>query len=64
MRSSRSGDRARFAELKDPVRGKIARYGLTDVLDPSHFYPTVKAAVDAFQAETGATWPGADGDEG
>ncbi len=54
----------RFAELKDPVHGKIARYGLTDVLDPRHFYPTVKAAVDAFQAETGAKWPGSDGDEG
>ncbi len=54
----------RFAELKDPVRNKIERYGLSDELDPSHFYPTVKAAVRAFQAETGAAWPGADGEDG
>jgi high affinity sulfate transporter 1 len=53
----------RFAELKDPVRRKIERYGLTRQIDPSHFYPTVKAAVRAFQAETGATWPGANGGE-
>ena len=54
----------RFAELKDPVRNKIERYGLADVLDPGHFYPTVNAAVHAFQEETGATWPGAHGDDG
>ncbi len=50
-----------FAELKDPVRSKIERYRLTHELDPSHFYPTVRAAVRAFQAETGATWPGGNG---
>jgi high affinity sulfate transporter 1 len=49
-----------FAELKDPVRRKIERYGLTRTIDPSHFYPTVEAAVAAFRAETGAQWP-ADG---
>jgi high affinity sulfate transporter 1 len=45
-----------FAEMKDPVREKIERYGLTRTIDPAHFYPTVRAAVDAFQAETGARW--------
>jgi len=49
-----------FAELKDPVRRKIERYGLTRTIDPNHFYPTVEAAVAAFRAETGAQWP-ADG---
>jgi high affinity sulfate transporter 1 len=39
-----------FAEMKDPVREKIARYELTRTIDPSHFYPTVKAAVRAFNA--------------
>jgi high affinity sulfate transporter 1 len=45
-----------FAELKDPVRRKIERYGLTRTIDPGHFYPTVEAAVAAFREETGAQW--------
>src|SRR5829696_398693 len=47
-----------FAELKDPVRRKIERYGLTSQIDPSHFFPTVDAAVDAFRLQTGAHWVG------
>lgn len=39
-----------FAELKDPVRAKIERYGLTRTIDPEHFYPTLEAA---FRAKTG-----------
>lgn len=39
-----------FAEMKDPVREKIERYGLTRTIDPSHFYPTVDEAVAAFRA--------------
>jgi len=45
-----------FAELKDPVRGKIERYGLTRTIDPHHFFPTIEAAVTAFRAATGADW--------
>ena len=45
-----------FAEMKDPVRRKIDRYELTRTIEPSHFFPTVKAAVDAFQKKTGAEW--------
>jgi high affinity sulfate transporter 1 len=50
-----------FAELKDPVRRKIDRYGLAGHvkpghIDPAHFFPTIDAAVDAFRAETGAQW--------
>jgi high affinity sulfate transporter 1 len=41
-----------FAEMKDPVRAKIERYGLTRTIDPGHFFPTVGAAVRAFQAES------------
>src|SRR3954451_16559517 len=44
-----------FAELKDPVRRKIERYGLTREIEPRHFFPTVEAAVEAFRARTGAT---------
>ncbi|MEU1229412.1 sulfate permease [Streptomyces sp. NPDC005828] len=52
-----------FAELKDPVRRKIERYGLTRALDPRRFFPTVEAAVAAYRRNTGAEWtPGADED--
>jgi high affinity sulfate transporter 1 len=45
-----------FAELKDPVRAKIERYGLTRTIDPRHFFPTIEAAVAAFRQQTGAHW--------
>ncbi|MEU6309394.1 sulfate permease [Streptomyces sp. NPDC047014] len=45
-----------FAELKDPVRRKIERYGLTRTIDPRHFFPTVEAAVAAYRLRTGARW--------
>ena len=45
-----------FAELKDPVRGKIERYGLTRTIDPGHFYPTIESALTAYRQETGAEW--------
>jgi high affinity sulfate transporter 1 len=49
-----------FAEMKDPVRRKIERYGLTRTIDPQHFFPTIDAAVAVFRAETGAQWAAAD----
>ena len=52
-----------FAEMKDPVRRKIDRYELTRTIDPSHFFPTLEAAVDAFQKKTGAEWVPAARDE-
>jgi MFS superfamily sulfate permease-like transporter len=42
-----------FAELKDPVREKINRYGLTRTIDPSHFFPTLEDAVQAYRRESG-----------
>jgi high affinity sulfate transporter 1 len=50
-----------FAELKDRVREKVERYGLTRTIDSRHFYPTIEAAIAAFRAETGAEWRAADG---
>jgi high affinity sulfate transporter 1 len=49
-----------FAEMKDPVRRKIERYGLTRTIDPRHFFPTIDAAVAAFREQTGAQWAAAD----
>ncbi len=49
-----------FAEMKDPVRDKINRYELTRTIDPTHFYPTIRAAVQAFDAlDTGRADGGA-----
>jgi len=45
-----------FAELKDPVRRKIDRYGLTRTINPQHFFPTIESAIAAFRQETGADW--------
>ncbi len=40
-----------FAELKNPVKEKIIRYGLLDTIDSRHFYPTLETAVAAFYEE-------------
>ncbi len=51
-----------FAELKDPVRRKIERYGLARTIERRHFFPTVGAAVNAFRRQSGAKWaPGQEG---
>ncbi len=42
-----------FAELKDPVKGKIVRYSLLDTIEARHFYPTIDVAVDVFLEEHG-----------
>ena len=46
-----------FAELKDPVRRKIERYGLTRTINPDHFYPTIEAAIAAFRHHTTPNGP-------
>jgi MFS superfamily sulfate permease-like transporter len=51
-----TGTRLVFAELKDAVREKIERYELVDALGDDRYYPTVRAAVEAYQAETGLGW--------
>ena len=52
----RHGTALVFAELKDPVRRKIDRYGLARAIEPDHFFPTVEAAVATYRSRTGATW--------
>jgi high affinity sulfate transporter 1 len=51
-----------FAELKDPVRRKIERYGLTRTIDPGHFFPTIEVAVEFCRQQTGAQWPAVTGE--
>lgn len=46
-----------FAEIKDPVKAKIDRYELTKTIDPTHFFPTIGAAVRAYRELTAARGP-------
>ena len=45
-----------FAELKDPVRDLLRRYGIEAAIGPERFYPTIGVAVAAYLAETGTDW--------
>ena len=46
----RSGIELRFAEMKDPVKDWLSRYGLLQKIGDDSFYPTVGTAVDAYVA--------------
>ncbi|HEX6868824.1 MAG TPA: sulfate permease [Candidatus Limnocylindrales bacterium] len=48
-----SGIHLAFAELQDEVRDMIGRYGLMDVIEEGHFYPSVTKAVEGYRRETG-----------
>ncbi|MFL6777736.1 MAG: SulP family inorganic anion transporter [Sphingomicrobium sp.] len=48
----------RFAELKDPVKDKMRRFGLLELLGENCFHPTIDAAVQGFLREDRV--PGAD----
>jgi MFS superfamily sulfate permease-like transporter len=45
-----------WAELKDPVRRKLDRYGLTAAVGPERFFATLDEAVTAYRARTGVAW--------
>jgi high affinity sulfate transporter 1 len=45
-----------FAELKDPVRGRLRAYGTLERLGDVRLYPTVGASVSGYRRETGAPW--------
>jgi len=45
-----------FAELKDAVRHKMEGYEITRTLGSDHFYPTIRTAVDAYQAAHDVPW--------
>ena len=52
-----AGIRFAFAELQSDVALAIVRYGLLEVIDQGHLYPSVTQAVKAFRIETGADPP-------
>jgi MFS superfamily sulfate permease-like transporter len=51
-----AGVSLRFAELKDPTKDRLKRYGLVEVLGAHAFFPTVGAAVEGYLDETGIDW--------
>lgn len=44
-----------FAELKDPVRERLVRYGLDDDI-ATRYFPTIAAAVSAYVEAEGVEW--------
>ena len=45
-----------FAELKDPVRDWLRRYGVYDAIGDHRFFPTIGVAVAAYLDATGIDW--------
>lgn len=50
------GVELQFAEMKDPVKDKMKRFGLFQHMGETAFHPTVGAAVDAYLEEAGVDW--------
>jgi MFS superfamily sulfate permease-like transporter len=46
----------RFAEVKDPVKDKLKRFGLFERFGASSFHPTLNGAVDAYLEEHTVNW--------
>lgn len=45
-----------FAELKDPVRDRLQRYGLQARIGRGFFFPTVEVAVKAYLEQHPVAW--------
>ncbi len=58
------GVRLVFAELKGPVKEKARRFGLSATLSDDRFFPSVNAAVAAFESGASPARGAADGAEG
>jgi MFS superfamily sulfate permease-like transporter len=45
-----------FAELKDPVRDRLRRYGIEDAIGDDRFSPPLGVAVATYRDMSGAEW--------
>jgi STAS domain len=45
-----------FAELKDPVKDKLKRFGLFAQLGESYFFPTIGSAVSRYLEVSNVEW--------
>jgi high affinity sulfate transporter 1 len=50
------GTELRFAELKDPVKDKLKRFGLFAQFGETHFFPTIGRAVSSFLETQDVEW--------
>ena len=48
-----AGTKLCFAELKDPVKDKLKRFGLFTQIGDNRFFPTISAAVEDYLATQG-----------
>jgi high affinity sulfate transporter 1 len=51
-----AGVELRFAELKDPVKDKLRRFGLLAIFGEDKFFPTIGAAVSAYLERYQVPW--------
>lgn len=51
-----AGIQLAFAEMKDPVRDKMRRFGLLERIGPELFFPTLGQAVRAYRTATRVEW--------
>src|SRR5260221_161605 len=52
----RAGIKLAFAELKDPVKDKLKRFGLFDQIGERSFFPTIGAAVGSYLESRAVEW--------
>jgi MFS superfamily sulfate permease-like transporter len=52
----RAGIQLVFAEMKDPVKDKLRRFGIFDRFGEGHFFPTLGQAVNAYIEMSGVEW--------
>jgi MFS superfamily sulfate permease-like transporter len=45
-----------FAELKDPVKDKLKRFGLFSMIGEKSFFPTIEAAVKSYLEDHAIEW--------
>ncbi len=45
-----------FAEMKGPVKDRLAEYGLAERIGGDRFYPTIGVAVRSYVVESGVEW--------
>jgi MFS superfamily sulfate permease-like transporter len=50
------GIELRFAELKDPVKDKLERFGLFAIFGEEKFFPTIGAAVSSYLKNHDVHW--------
>jgi MFS superfamily sulfate permease-like transporter len=53
---SQAGIQLIFAEMKDPVKDKLKRFGLYTRFGDQRFFPTIGQTVDAYLDSSGITW--------